>query len=308
MLPLLLLLATQTPNAWVPNAKLGTPYLIGYKAFVSGSKEQLDTGSERWLTLNSVRTDLVFATKNETYVAGEGQKLVILNCTIKNPSKLKVTIHRSETFYTRVFDPGAKAGDYEVLGAVHESLAPLSHEIKTGQSVDLYYILRAPATSKTLRLGFYYAQHGRSNTRRYDLTEAVKGADSIFATSPLTYVGSATAKVGQEFDYELLKVKVLGIHPVERGVAVKVQFVNRTLTPAKWGWQYASATLQTTSGKSISFYPDLVDNATGKPWSGDLAPGATLIGEYRFYDDARIDAKSLTLQMTATKRTVVVSL
>lgn len=311
MLTLLVsLIAGQPTSAFVSNAKLGTPYLLGYATVVSGSKEVIDTGTQRIFTLNSVRTALSFAAKGETFVAGAGQKLVLLSCTLKNPSTVVSHLGPGDTYGIRVFDTGAVKGDYHVAGAVSASLAPLHQDLKRGESADVITILQAPARVSTLRLGFYYQQQGLKNLRRYDLTSSVPKPNSVFSTDGLVYSDTAEVKIGQSFELDSLEAKVLGFRalPGENQLAVDVQVTNRTMLPAKWGWQYATANLLTNGGESIPYYSDFFDKATGKSWSGDVPAGATVNGEYRFNPGKPISATEFVLKTTSTKRTVIVHL
>lgn len=309
LIPLVALFAGQTVPPFVPNAKLGVPYLLGYVSRVSGSNQVLDVGSQRWVTINSVRTALFFGAKDETHVAGEGQKLVLLKCTIKNPSNTIAQLHTSDTFQTRIFDTGAVAGDYHYIGAVDSTLAYLRKDLKKGESADFTVILRGPARFSTLRIGAYYQYQGRSNIRRYDLTASVAKSTSVFSNDGLVYADTAKVKVDQPFELDALEAKVLGLRalPGENKVAVDVQVTNRTLLPAKWGWQYVSSHLTTSTGESVAYYPDFIDKATGKSWDGDIPAGASVTGEYHFSPGKPITATSCVLKTSSAKRTLTVS-
>ena len=310
MIPFIALLVGQAAPAFVPNAKLGTPYLLGYVSVISGTKTVMDVGSERWVTLNSVRTALSFAGKHETFLAAEGKKLVLLNCTIKNPSKTIAQLSPDQTFGVRIFDAGAVKGDYHNAGAVGTSLEPLHKDLKKGESTDFTVVFYAPAKFSTLRIGLFFGHQGLNNMRKYDLTTSVAKSTSVFSTDGLTYSDTAQVSAGQIFELDALEARVLGIRalPGELQYAVDVQITNRTLLPAKWGWQYVAASLTTTTGESIAFYPDFLDQATGKSWYGEIPAGASVTGEYRFNPGKSISVKSCTLKTASTNRTVVVNL
>lgn len=311
MIGLLGVLATIQTAEFKPNAQLGEPYLLGSKWFVSGSKEVIDNGMERWVTLKSVQATQFFAAKRQTFMAAEGQKLFLLHVTIKNPSKVVLNISSGDTFGIRIKDPGAKPEDYYYLGAVSASMDDLTGSLKKGDSADLIAVMRAPARSKILRMGLYYDARSRSNTRWYDLTDKVERPRSVFSDGPLTFTNAANLKIGQSGDFDWVGVKVNGIGPIpgqENQYTVDVEVTNNAYQPAKWGWQYASAALKLDSGETVAFYPELTDPATGKAWFGDIPAGKTQKLEYRFYPNREIRPKSFSLTSVATKRVLNVAL
>jgi len=311
MIALLGMLGISQTADFKPNAKLGESYLLGSKWFVSGSKEVIDNGTERWVTLKSVQVTQFFAAKRETFMAAEGQKLFLLHATIKSPSKIPIGVSHGETFALRIKDPGAKPEDYHYMGAVAESLDALPGTIKKNESQDVIVVLRAPASSTTLRLGLYYDVKAKNNTRWYDLTDKVERAKSVFSSGPLTFTNFANLKIGQSGDFDWVDFKVNGFRPISgqaNQYAVDVEVTNNAYQPAKWGWQYASAALRLESGETIAFYPELTDPATGKAWSGDIPAGKTQKLEYRFYPNREIRAKSFSLTSAATKRVLNVAL
>ncbi len=311
MVALLGMLALSQIAEFKPNAKLFEPYLLGSKWFVSGSKEVIDNGTERWVTLKSVQVTQFFAAKREAFMAAEGQKLFLLHATIKSPSKLPIGVSHGETFGLRIKDPGAKAEDYHYMGAVAESLDELTGSLKKNESRDVIVVLRAPAASTTLRLGLFYDSQGRNNTRWYDLTDKIEKPNSAFSSGPLTFKDTANLKLGQSADFDWVDIRVNGFRAVPgqaNQYAVDVEVTNNAFQPAKWGWQYAAAALKLESGEAVAFYPELSDPATGKAWSGDIPAGKTQKLEYRFYPGREIRPKSFSLTSAATKRVLNVVL
>lgn len=316
LLPLLSLalgssLGTSSPSAQAPSytAKLGTFYLLGPVARVSGSKETLDLGIQRLVALDSVHTALAFSTTAQTYVAGEGKKLVMFSATIKNPARGPIDVYPSETFGLRVYESGMKAGDVKYLGAVAaDTRASVSTKLKQGQSTKVICIYEFPAASPNLRVGIYFDRYNAATIPKFNLDASVAKPKSIFALDALNFSSSATAKRGEAFDFEGLTMKVLECVPLTGGsYAVRMELTNPMLAPGRWGWQYAKAILTDSSGRATDFYPDFFVAPESSDWRNEIAPGQTVRGEYRFFPASPGSPVSMTLTMHASKRSVKVN-
>lgn len=300
--------ATQSPGqtAQAYTARLGVPYLLGPRAVVSGSKEELDIGIRRWVTLHSVRTAIACGMEGRTFVAREGKKLVIFRATIKNPGKMAIGLHDSETFGLRVFDSGGKAGDFNFLGASDETLGRLDKKLEKGQSGEVITVYEFPAASPNLRVGLYFDRYLRDTAPKFDLTKRVAKPTSVFAKDALTYVSAATVPVGQSFDFDDLEFKVGPPEAIEGGFQVRVEVKNPMRAPGRWGWQYAKAELTGEGFEPTAYYPDFFVTPEFSDWRNELPPGKTVVGHYRFFPTKAGTPKSFTLTMHATKRSVTV--
>jgi len=291
------------------NAKLGTPYLVGAKRYIAGTKTELDVGSQTWVTLHSVKSCLRFDTKKETYYAPEGNKLFIVRMTVKNPSKVVSNFGPNGIFGFRVNSPGGKAGDYECLANVTADLGLLDAHLKQNESVEILAIFRAPMASNIFRLGVY-RRDPSEGVRWYDLTPHVESAPSPFKKEGFVFTDVGRLKLDQPAEFDWVEVKPIATKPLAEAnaIAVEVQVTNRGFVPARWGWQYARATLSDGNTEPLAFYPELIDKATGKPWVSDIDPGKSVILEYRFYPKSELKAKTFTLTSAATKRSIIVDL
>lgn len=308
---LFLLLATLTPSGQTAaqnkyDAKLGTYYKLGPEVFVSGSKEKLEIGVQRLVALKSVNTCIAFATKTETIVAKEGKILVIFTATIKNPEKNPISIFSSQTFGLRLYESGFKSGDVNYIGGYDSTLSLANKSIKSGESIDVICVYEFPQTLKNLKIGIYYDRQGTANVPKYDLTQSIPEPTSVFGRSKLSYEGSATVKVGQEFDFDALMFKVIDCKPTsDKGYRVRVEIRNPMLKPVSWGWQYAKAEVSDESGNLTAYYPAFYPLTEG--FSTEVNPGQTVVGDYQFYPTKGSSPKRFSLTMNSTKRSVSVT-
>jgi len=289
-------------------ARLGVPYLLGPTIVVSGSKEELDLGVRRWVTLRSVRTAIAYGMEGRTFVAGEGKMLVILSATIKNPAKLPISVSDSAVFGLRLYDSKLKAGDVKYLGAANGSDGRLDRKLQKGEQVDVQAVYEFPASIPNLRVGTYFDRYDRVKAPKYDLTTLVEKPKSMFAKDALTYLPLATVKAGQRFDLDDLVFKIGAVDAAEGGYKVHVQVENKMPTPGRWGWQYARAELVSETGEITAYYPDFVVVPAFADWRNSIDPGKTVEGVYTFFPAKPDRPKTFILTMNATKRTVRIEL
>lgn len=307
MIAVVALALAQPAAEFKPNAKLGEFYLLGPRATVSGSNEKLEIGLQRLVKIRSARTALAFASKHRTFVAGEGKKLILLYATVKNPEGFTAYVTSSDSIGLRVFGTGLKESDFNYEGAVAADLGQLDRKLKKGESVDFIQVYQAPSSMSTLRIAPYYRNYDRNRAAKYDLTKVMDKPTSHFAVNPLLYTDRITVPASTTFDFDALSIKFIGTKGLpDNGMAVTVQVTNPNLLPEKWGWQYATATLS-APGLDVAFYPDFYVTSQTE-WRGEIAPGQSVIGEYRFYPGKQMTPTAFTLELNATKRSAVVSL
>ena len=294
-------------GAQIP-AQIGKPYLIGTVGRTKGEKQVSELGNSRVVTIKSARTAIAFGTKKETIVAGEGKKLVILEANIRNPEKRAISVTESQTFGLRVYDTKFTVNDVQYRGAAAKELSLLSKTLKPGESIDIVTIYEFPAKTPHLRIGIFYHTYIRSQAPKIDLTAQLTPPASVFAESVMNYVPTAEASLGARFDLDDLQFKVLGQRKIEQdGTAVRVEITNPMPRPGRWGWQYATAAML-SGATTVNSYPEFYIDPQFQTWGNEIRPGATVVGEYRFYPPAGFSAKQFRLQMNATKRTVSVGL
>lgn len=305
MIPLALVLA-QT-NSGFP-AKLGTTYLIGPESHITGTKQKIEVGNQRLVTLKAARTALAFGAEQETILAAKGRLLVIFEATIKNPEKSPISITNADTFGIRVYDSGLKAGDVVYRGSFTPTGQTLRFKLKHNESADVVSVYEFPATLENLKVGPYYHTFIASKTPKYDLTTLVSAEKSLFARSALSYVDSASVSERQPFDLGDLKFSVIQIRPHEGGWAVKVEVSNPYRFPSRWGWQYGKAYLVDAQDNAVANYPDFTVEDAFKDWGFEVKPGQTIRGEYKFFPTGVFKPKTFRLIPNASQRSVDVVL
>jgi hypothetical protein len=310
-MPLALLAAlalAQTPAPVAYTGKLGTPYLLGPVATVIGSKERIEIGVQRLVTLRSVETAIAFGGKRQTFVAAKGQKLVVFRATIKNPEKNPIRVSPSDTFGLRIFDTKFVAGDVSFLGAFTDSLDPLSMQLKSKQSVDVVTVYQFPETTPHLRIAIYFDRFQAKKDPRFDLTKQIRPARSVFAADAMNYRPTASAQVGKWFDLDDLEFNVASCEKASGGYKVRVQVRNPMSVAGRWGWQYAKATLVDAAGERVDYYPDFVATPEHADWRNEIPGGKSVAGDYTFNTGGSFVPVKLVLRMVATERQVEVKL
>lgn len=299
------LLLSQT-KPFTTNAQFKKPYLTGYEVTVSGSREKLDTGSQRVFTLNSVQTAQAFGGKKTTWVAAPNRKLILLNVTIKNPNKFPLSIAPSDTVHFVLYEKEL-AKSIEYLSAVEVDGSHLEKKLSIGQSVDTTIILSAPETMPHLHLGITWARQHGSPIWWFDIVPNATKSTSIFSTDGFNLSSIAKVKPAQTFDFDTITLNVG--KPITKGdhIAVPVKVTNRMPTAQTWGWQYASAQLTMSTGDRVSFYPTTYLAASGEGFAGEIPAGQSKDLEYRFYPPSSGTSKSLEFKSPSSQRSVVVS-
>ncbi len=291
-------------------AKIGVPFTIGEVFTVIGSKEVVDAGELKVLTVNSTRLEAIYPNLAENISAGAGEKLFIIRGNLKNPSSVELPIGASAFFGMRFFD-GKGKGEFKFVA----NFDPRTHKyvqgsLKKGESVEFEVVLRVPAKFNSFRIGFYY----RSTTKMawYDFNPSLTKLGSVFSNDGLTLGDHATTSKDKVFDFDTFHMKVLGISETSagnrKGTIVSIDVANAMLLPARWGWQYVTPELVMKDGSVVSAERDLIDKSTGKTWSGDLGVNASMTAQFPFHPAPGTIPGKFRLTSLLTKRTIEVNL
>lgn len=301
--------AQSTPAKPGYKAKLGTPYLVGTVGRTAGEKKATELGNSRLITLNSAHTAIAFATKRETIVARQGKMLVILGSTIKNPEKRTISVADSQTFGLRCYEPTFKASDVAYRRSALKNGDILSYQLKPGKTVDVWSIYEFPDQIPHLKIGIYYHTYIASQTPKFDLTNLVQKSKSVFANSSLRFNTSAEVGLNEKFDLDGLNFRVLEVRKIsDGGFAVQIEAANDMILPERWGWQYAQAQIEDTSGRKTLNYSDFYIDSAYSDWGMNIQPRNTITGEYRFYPSNQDEPVKFSLTMNSTNRSVTVVL
>jgi hypothetical protein len=301
-------------------AELNVPAPVGTKAYVSGSKELLEIGLYREITLESAELALVFPNQVENVVAAAGEKLLILRSRLRNPEKKSnFNVGPGNAIGFRIWQAYKGSGKFQfVFHLDPDTLQHARKNLKGGESAKLVSIWRIPADFRDFRLGL--TTERATIVPWYDLNSSMGRLNSPFADSDgIDAKPSASVPAGKSFEMDGLQIETHGISqpariagapvdPTKPVYVVSLTVSNRLLLPARWGWQYITAELLGSDGSITKAYPDLINEATDKSWAGDLAPGQATKSQLLFYPSSKIRASALRLSNGATGRMVEIRL
>jgi len=286
--------------------ELGKFYLIGTVGHMPGTGEKIENGSSRLVAIKGVRTALAFGTQKETYVAGEGRMLFLIDAAIKNAEKSPILTSDSRSFSIRMFESGMKQGDFAYHTTVRPDMGPMQSGLKNGESMDVVLVFEFPSPIAKVRFSPYFSKAFGTDPN-FDLTDKVGKSSSVFARDSLTFARTAIVAKGKKFDLDALEFVVKGVEKTaDKGYKVVVEMTNPMLLAVKWGWQYAKASVKDAKGTETAYYPDFKVTSAGT-WQGEVPPGKTVAGEYIFYPADGAAPTSFALQMNSTKRAVTVT-
>lgn len=297
-----------------PNAQLGVPAQVGSIAAIIGTKERLEIGTLRELTLESAELALVFPNRMENVVAKAEEKLLILRGSLRNPEK-KSTIHLgpSAVIGLRLWQKYTGAGKFAFVAHFDpETLKYINADLKGGDSAKFVGVWRLPADFNDWRLGV--TSDRPEIIAWYDLTAAVKPLVSPFGAS-----GSAKLPPGSTFEIDGIEIEAVGVSKPDRiggwtmdrskpFFVVTLKATNRMLMPVRWGWQYFTMELIGADGSATKAYPAVIDKATDGAWAGDLPAGASVISQFLFYPASQVAPGGLRMTMLETGRRAEITL
>lgn len=309
-----LLGAQAAPEA---TAELGKPARVGAIARVIGSNEELDSGLLREVTLDSASLALTFPNAVDNVVAKADEKLLILRGSLRNlAKKTTITITSSAAIGLRLREEYQGKGRFQfVLHYDPQTLQHLTKSLRPGESGSFVGVWRVPVDFMDFRFGV--TTERATIIPYYDLRPAIGKLSGVFATPDgLGANATATVRVGSRFELDGLEMLVSQVtRPVKVGpyatdpnkpvLVVTVQATNRLLKPSRWGWQYFTAELL-SAGAPLKAYPEIMDRATERTWSGDLAPGATVEAQFLFYPAGPLQPKAFRLAVLESGRSVEV--
>lgn len=182
----------------------------------------------------------------------------------------------------------------------------MSARLKKDESVDIVSIYEFPSTLKHLRIGTYFDTYIAKETPKYDLGMHVGRSESVFCDTPLSYRDTATVPLGRPFDLGDLEFTVTQVSPFESGWAIKLSIKNPHRFPARWGWQYAKASLIDAAGKEQTHYPDFFIDEAFKAWGLEVGPGKSIRGDLRFFPSGPFKPIKFRLSTITSMRNVEV--
>ncbi|MBM3795976.1 MAG: hypothetical protein FJW31_18395 [Acidobacteria bacterium] len=158
---LLALAAAQQPppaaalKPFQATAKLGQPATVGTRGFVGTTKEELEIGLRREVTLTSAELALVFPTQVENIVANANEKLLILRGEMRNPEKTSnLNLGPSSVIRFRLWQRYQGSGQFAFVNHYdQDTLQHVRKNLKAGESGKFVGVWRVPADFTDFRIG-----------------------------------------------------------------------------------------------------------------------------------------------------------
>jgi hypothetical protein len=288
--------ADAAAKPFVATAELGKPAPVGSRRFIQGSKEEIELGFRREVTLESAALVIAFAVASENIVAASNEKLLVLRAELRNPEKTSnFNVSTGGAIGFRLWQRYTGTGRFQFVGHYdRETLRYFEKNLKSGESARFVSVWRVPADFNDFRLGI--TTETATIVPWYDLRESIGRLQSVFAAPDgVSALATATVQAGKPFDIDGLELVVHGVtrparaagavvDPAKPVLAVNVTATNRHMQqPVPWGWQYLSSELVDGAGQAVKAYPALYDEATDAFWSGDIAPSATARTRLLYY-------------------------
>jgi hypothetical protein len=189
-------------------AQLGVPFMVGFQEVVIGTKEKVDTGTLRVLTISSARLAAIYPNKSENISAGAGEKLLILRGAIRNPSAVTLPVTGTHFLSIR-FRDGKGKGEFKFAGIYDPETNTVVHQnLRKGQSAPFDCVIRIPAKFDPFRVGLYH--QNRAKTAWYDFKPTLGKLNSTFSPDGFSLEDRARVTKEQSFDFDAYRMKVLG--------------------------------------------------------------------------------------------------
>lgn len=285
-------------------AELGKPARVGAIARVIGTNEEMDYRLLKEVTLESASLAFAFPNAVENVVANADEKLLIMRGRLRNLSKgMTVGISASSAIGLRLWERYQGAGKFKFVQHYDpETLKHLQKDLKPGEEGSFVGVWRLPADFTDFRFGI--TTERATIIPWYDLRPTMGKLSGVFASADGIGVNpSATVRAGSLFEMDGMEMAVSP--PKGAAFTVLVRATNKMMLPVRWGWQYFTTELLGSSG-AVKAYPEIIDRASGRPWAGDLAPGATVEAQFSFYPNGRFQATGFRFKVNETGRTIEV--
>lgn len=284
------------------NGKLKTTYQLGAK------------GNELHFTLDSARTDTIFPAPEDIFVAGENQRLLILNFTVQNPQSKEMSLAPSSFSYTCVSpdDENFLFRGYLLSGVNQKRI---SQSLKPAQKVKCTVVLPIYAEGDISKV--MIARGENNPILRYDLTgKLTPKMTSVFSPNGFDLINTVNApnpvvdfgeyELGYE-GIEFTKEKIKGYAPSDgyKYLVVNLNFKNRITKNSFLSFAYINPLLADSNGQKYVWNKDLLFRATDDTIYQDLVAGDPALKTRMYYQvKENVNEFTFSLQHVSSKRTV----
>lgn len=273
------------------NPTLGTPQLPGDNGKLKTIYQLGEKGSELHFTLDSAAVALHYAAPDDMFIAGKGQRLLILNFTVQNPQTKEMKLGAKSFAFTAVSpdDENYEFNGYLLHGT---KKTHLDQSLKPAQKVKCIVVFAIHESGPINKL---MVQRGNAPLVRYDLTGKTDKMTSVFSTDGIDAKSNGgQIMVGHGFDMKGFGIKLTAIVP-ETGkikgyepykdytyIVLTFQFTNKLERPNQVGFQYFTPELKDSSGQVISWNRDFLAPSADETMAQAVAPGEMIHARYYF--------------------------
>lgn len=286
------------------NGKVGVTYQLGAK------------GRELHFTLDSATVGMNFSAPDDSLVAGENQRILILNFTVQNPQKEEMGLSATTFGFTTVSpdDENFKFSGY-LLGLPKKGR--ISQSLKPAQKVKCVVAFPIYSTGPVTKV---MVNKGDAPILRYDLTGKIVKMESAFSKDgidldqttkfPMLAKGESLdlGEFGVTYNgWEFTSEKIKGYEPSKgfKYLVIKTSYKNLVVKDSFLSFAYFDWTVSDVSGQKLPWNKDVLFEGNDTPIYQKLVYGEDEIkGRVYYQVPDSMTSFSATLTHVASKRKV----
>jgi hypothetical protein len=287
------------------NGKVGVTYQLGAK------------GRELHFTLDSATVGMNFSAPEDSLVAGENQRILILNFTVQNPQKEEIGLSATTFGFTAVSpdDENFKFSGY-VLGLPKKG--KISQSLKPAQKVKCVVAFPIYATGPVTKV--MVSKGDATPILRYDLTGKLVKMESAFSKDgidldqttkfPMLAKGETLdmGEFGVTYNgWEFTTEKIKGYSPSKgyKYLVIKTSYKNLVAKDSFLSFAYFDWTVSDAAGQKLPWNKDILFDGTDTPIYQKLVFGEDEIkGRVYYQVPETMNSFAATLTHVASKRKV----
>ena len=307
---------TNPPKPSQTAPTLGTVQLPGDKGKVGVTYQLGAKGRELHFTLDSATVGMNFSAPEDSLVAGESQRILILNFTVQNPQKEEMSLGATTFGFTAVSpdDENFNFSGY-ILGLPKKG--KISQSLKPAQKVKCVVAFPIYATGPVTKV---MVNKGDAPILRYDLTGKLVKMESAFSKDgidldqttkfPMLAKGETLdmGEFGVTYNgWEFTTEKIKGYAPSEgyKYLVIKTSYKNLVAMDAFLSFAYFDWTVSDGSGQKLAWNKDILFEGSDDSIYQKLVFGEDEIkGRVYYQVPETMNSFAATLTHVASKRRV----